>query len=47
MTDNSISMAEKKIVAIIAHDHKKQDLLAWAKFNREALAGHRLIATGI
>ena len=47
MTDNSIAMAEKKIVAIIAHDSKKQDLLAWAKFNRNALAGHRLITTGI
>ena len=46
MKDHSISMAEKKTVAIIAHDNKKQDLLAWAKFNREALAGHTLIATG-
>jgi methylglyoxal synthase len=46
MKDNSITMAEKKTVAIVAHDNKKQDLLAWAKFNRDALAGHRLIATG-
>ena len=46
MTDNSITMAKAKTVAIVAHDNKKQDLLAWAKFNREALAGHRLIATG-
>ena len=44
--DNSITMAEMKTVAIVAHDNKKQDLLAWAKFNRGALAGHRLIATG-
>jgi methylglyoxal synthase len=47
MKDNSIAMAEKKTVAIVAHDNKKQDVLAWAKFNREALAGHRLITTGI
>ena len=46
MKDNSMMMAEKKTVAIVAHDNKKQDLLAWAKFNREALAGHTLIATG-
>ncbi len=46
MTDHSLTMAEKKIVAIVAHDNKKQDLLAWAKFNRDALAGHALIATG-
>lgn len=45
MKDNSMKMAEKKTVAIVASDNKKQDLLAWAKFNREALAGHRLIAT--
>lgn len=46
MKDNSMTMAEKKTVAIVAHDNKKQDLLAWAKFNRDALAGHTLIATG-
>lgn len=46
MTDHSLTMAEKKTVAIVAHDNKKQDLLAWAKFNREALGGHTLIATG-
>lgn len=46
MRDNSVTMAEKKTVAIVAHDNKKQDLLAWAKFNREALTGHKLIATG-
>jgi methylglyoxal synthase len=45
MRDNSIKMTEKKTVAIIASDNKQQDLLAWAKFNRQALAGHRLIVT--
>jgi len=39
-------MADEKTIAIVAHDNKKQDLLAWAKYNREALAGHKLIATG-
>jgi methylglyoxal synthase len=46
MTDNSMTMAEQKTIAIVAHDNKKQDLLAWAKFNRGALDGHNLIATG-
>lgn len=46
MKDNSITMAEQKTIAIVAHDNKKQDLLAWAKFNRCALDGHNLIATG-
>jgi methylglyoxal synthase len=46
MNDNIVTMADQKTIAIVAHDNKKQDLLAWAKFNREALAGHHLIATG-
>jgi methylglyoxal synthase len=46
LKDNIVMMADQKTIAIVAHDNKKQDLLAWAKFNREALAGHKLIATG-
>ena len=46
MKDNIVTMADQKTIAIVAHDNKKQDLLAWAKFNREALAGHNIIATG-
>ena len=41
-----VKMTEEKTIAIVAHDNKKQDLLAWAKFNREALSCHRLVATG-
>ncbi len=32
-------------IALIAHDQRKDDLLEWAMFNRELLAGHQLIAT--
>jgi methylglyoxal synthase len=32
-------------IALIAHDHRKDDLLEWAMFNRELLAGHELFAT--
>jgi methylglyoxal synthase len=46
MKDNSLAMAEQKTIAIVAHDNKKQDLLAWARFNLAALAEHKLIATG-
>lgn len=35
-----------KKIALIAHDNRKADLLAWAKFNRNVLAEHRLFATG-
>lgn len=32
-------------LALIAHDHKKVDLIAWATFNREILTEFDLIAT--
>ena len=33
-------------IALVAHDNKKADLVAWAEFNRAALAEHELYATG-
>ncbi|MEK7255001.1 MAG: methylglyoxal synthase [Bacteroidota bacterium] len=36
----------RKQIALIAHDHKKDDLVDWAKYNREVLALHDLYATG-
>lgn len=38
-------MRNKKI-ALVAHDHKKKDLVEWAKFNRVLLAHHTIYATG-
>jgi len=32
-------------IALIAHDHKKQDMLEWAEYNRTLLTGHGLFAT--
>lgn len=33
-------------IALIAHDNKKDDLLAWVSANKEALEAHTLYATG-
>ena len=41
-----VAMGRKKKIALVAHDHKKKDLLEWAKYNRDHLAHHTLFATG-
>ncbi|SHJ65700.1 methylglyoxal synthase [Tessaracoccus bendigoensis DSM 12906] len=33
-------------IALVAHDNKKAELLAWANFNRGTLSQHDLFATG-
>src|SRR6266404_5707615 len=39
-------MSTKKKIVLVAHDEKKQDLLAWARFNQALLRQHELYATG-
>ncbi len=39
-------MGPRKRIAIVAHDHKKEDLLDWATYNRAVLVQHEVIATG-
>ncbi|WP_227589845.1 methylglyoxal synthase [Demequina pelophila] len=39
-------MTTTRNIALVAHDHKKAELLEWARFNRDSLAPHRLYATG-
>ncbi|HYU77214.1 MAG TPA: methylglyoxal synthase [Ktedonobacteraceae bacterium] len=39
-------MNTRKNIALVAHDEKKQDLLEWAKFNKDLLLQHELYATG-
>ena len=44
--ETTLAMPGRKRLALVAHDHKKADLLEWARFNREALAEHEIVATG-
>ncbi len=46
MNKKTFAMNVIKRIALIAHDNRKVDLLEWAKFNRNLLAGHKLFATG-
>jgi methylglyoxal synthase len=46
MNNTRIAMEHDKKIALVAHDNKKQDLLEWAKFNRDLLAHHYIFATG-
>jgi len=36
----------RKRIAMVAHDHKKKDLIDWAWYNRDVLSMHELLATG-
>ena len=44
MPDHAPAPAGRRI-ALIAHDNKKQDMLEWAEYNLDLLAGHELFAT--
>ncbi len=45
MTVNETATPWKKKIALVAHDNKKRDMVAWAKFNHDLLAQHELYAT--
>ena len=38
--------SQPRVIALIAHDNKKQDLIEWARFNLTTLKRHHLVATG-
>lgn len=38
--------AQRRRVALVAHDNKKLDLLDWVEYNRGSLEAHDLVATG-
>lgn len=39
-------LGKQKNIALIAHDHRKKDLIDWALKNKELLGGHFLCGTG-
>jgi methylglyoxal synthase len=45
MTTTKI-LGKRKRIALVAHDHKKPDLMEWALYNKKVLAKHELFATG-
>ena len=46
MDQSMVVIGERKRIALVAHDNKKDDLLEWATFNQGLLAKHELFATG-
>jgi len=39
-------LGKRKKIALVAHDHKKADLMEWAIHNKTSLSKHELFATG-
>lgn len=39
-------MAKKLTIALVAHDHRKADMVEWALANAEELSKHNLVCTG-
>jgi methylglyoxal synthase len=39
-------MKHQKIIALVAHDNRKRDLIEWVSWNHAILAEHKLICTG-
>ncbi len=46
MTATQIPMPVRKRIGLVAHDRRKDDLLAWAEYNKAVLQEHDLSATG-
>ena len=41
-----MTTADDRMIALIAHDQKKPDMIAWARRHRAVLSRHALVATG-
>ena len=46
MSNRIAVIGRRKRIALIAHDHKKPDLIEWVRFNKGTLLEHDLFATG-
>ena len=46
MQTTTRTLSPHKHIALVAHDHCKQDLINWCKTNRTLLSLHQLYATG-
>ena len=46
MKHTPLVMKAHKRIALVAHDNKKDELLAWVAENRAALTAHELLSTG-
>ena len=46
MTYKIFTIGQSKNIALVAHDNKKNELIEWARFNRELLIQHQIYATG-
>jgi methylglyoxal synthase len=46
MSNKKAIIGQRKKIALVAHDHKKEDLLEWVRFNKGTLLQHELFATG-
>ena len=46
MEQNMLAVGEKKKIALVAHDHKKHELLDWTRYNKHVLVQHEICSTG-
>lgn len=37
---------QKKVIALVAHDHRKKDMMEWVAYNWKELVSHTLMCTG-
>jgi methylglyoxal synthase len=37
---------QQKVIALVAHDHRKRDMIEWVSSHHAILAEHRLVCTG-
>ena len=46
MTYKKIKMANRKRIALVAHDGQKQSIVDWVRYNKAVLVEHEIVATG-